>query len=74
MHRAISRPHSHYIRDLYKSTRTGEHANMPFATTPSNQADWESVKAVIGDLYLRDNLRLQDVIELMRETHKFRAT
>ncbi|KAK4443357.1 Clr5 domain-containing protein [Podospora aff. communis PSN243] len=42
--------------------------------TPSKPADWEVLKPVIKNLYLGDNLRLQDVISVMRETHQFRAT
>jgi hypothetical protein len=44
------------------------------AITPSKPADWEILKPVIENLYLRDNLRLKDVIEVMREIHQFRAT
>lgn len=48
---------------------------MPMATTaPSTQDDWKVVKPIIADLYLKDNLRLKDVIEVMREVHHFRAT
>lgn len=49
-------------------------APAPRATVPTKQADWEAVKGVIEDLYLRQNVRLKDVIEVMHTTHHFRAT
>ncbi len=42
--------------------------------TPSKPADWDAVKGLIEDLYLQNNVRLKDVIDIMQTVYQFRAT
>ncbi|KAK4169758.1 hypothetical protein QBC43DRAFT_329341 [Cladorrhinum sp. PSN259] len=41
---------------------------------PSSAADWEAKKDIIYKLYMEDNIILNDVIQVMLEKHKFKAT
>lgn len=41
--------------------------------SPSSE-DWESKKGVIEKLYLKENLNLREVMEIMANAHDFRAT
>jgi hypothetical protein len=43
-------------------------------SVPSSQADWDAAKHLIEGYYLRSNMRLKDVIEVMHAIHGFRAT
>lgn len=43
-------------------------------SVPSSQADWDAAKHLIEGYYLRSNLRLKDVIEVMHALYGFRAT
>lgn len=41
---------------------------------PRTSKHWEQRKDAIHDLYLKQNKRLQDVIEIMEDEHSFKAT
>lgn len=41
---------------------------------PSSPADWEAKKDIIGELYMTQNLILNDVIKIMCTQHHFKAT
>lgn len=41
---------------------------------PSSPADWEEKKDIIGELYMTQNLILNDVIKIMYTQHHFKAT
>ena len=41
---------------------------------PSSTADWEAKKDIIHDLYMNQNLILNEVIDIMLATHNFKAT
>ena len=41
---------------------------------PTSSADWEAKKDVIMELYMTQNLILNDVIQIMLSEHKFKAT
>ncbi|KAM7215328.1 hypothetical protein V8F06_009285 [Rhypophila decipiens] len=41
---------------------------------PTNAADWEVKKDIIQDLYMNKNLILNDVVNIMLQTHNFKAT
>ncbi|KAK3372697.1 hypothetical protein B0H63DRAFT_564071 [Podospora didyma] len=41
---------------------------------PTKPSDWEAVKHAIEDLYMNNNVRLKDVIEIMHTVYGFRAT
>lgn len=43
-------------------------------SVPSSQADWDAAKHLIEGYYLRSNMRLKDVIEVMHALYGFRAT
>lgn len=43
-------------------------------TVPSSSADWEAKKEIIGELYMTQNLILNDVMKIMYSQHKFKAT
>jgi hypothetical protein len=36
--------------------------------------DWEASKAAIKGLYMDQNLNLNEVVDIMKESHNFRAT
>ncbi|KAK1757976.1 Clr5 domain-containing protein [Echria macrotheca] len=42
--------------------------------TPTRQSDWETVKDIIEDLYIRKNVRLKDVMDVLQRVYHFRAT
>ena len=44
------------------------------ATVPRSPAEWEAVKPIIEDLYFVQNIRVQDVAEIMMRVHRFKAT
>ena len=41
---------------------------------PKCSADWEAKKAIIKELYIDQNLILNDVINIMQSAHHFKAT
>ena len=41
--------------------------------SPSSE-DWELKKSIIENLYLKENLNLREVMEIMANVHDFRAT
>lgn len=41
---------------------------------PTCPADWEAKKDIIYDLYMNKNFILNDVVEIMLSTHRFKAT
>jgi len=41
---------------------------------PTNSADWEAKKEVIKELYMTQNLILNDVMQIMVSEHRFKAT
>jgi len=41
---------------------------------PTSSTDWEARKEVIGELYMSQNLILNDVMKIMLSRHKFKAT
>ena len=41
---------------------------------PTCPADWEANKDIIYDLYMNKNFILNDVVEIMLSTHRFKAT
>ena len=41
---------------------------------PTSSADWEARKEIIGELYMTQNLILNDVMKIMQSRHKFKAT
>lgn len=41
---------------------------------PTNAADWEAKKDIIQELYMNKNLILNDVVNIMLQTHNFKAT
>lgn len=41
---------------------------------PTGQADWESRKNIIRELYMDQNLILNEVMEIMLKKHNFKAT
>ncbi|KAK1830641.1 Clr5 domain-containing protein [Podospora conica] len=43
-------------------------------SVPSSQQDWDAAKHLIEGYYLRSNMRLKDVIEVMHAVYRFRAT
>ncbi|KAK0654962.1 Clr5 domain-containing protein, partial [Cercophora newfieldiana] len=43
-------------------------------TVPTSSTDWEAKKDVIMELYMTQNLILNDVIQIMLSKHKFKAT
>lgn len=44
------------------------------ALVPRTSEHWELHRKAIEDLYLRQNKRLQDVMDIMAEEYQFRAT
>ncbi|KAK0725929.1 Clr5 domain-containing protein [Lasiosphaeris hirsuta] len=55
--------------------RPPSHAgNVARVIIPTKPADWEAVKDVIEGLYIHNNVRLKDVIEVMQAAYRFRAT
>ena len=41
---------------------------------PTNASDWESRKQIIRELYMEQNMILNEVIEIMITKYKFKAT
>lgn len=44
------------------------------ALVPTCSADWEAKKSIIKELYMGQNLILNDVVEIMQSVHNFKAT
>ena len=38
------------------------------------RAKWERLKPVLDRLYMKEDMQLKDIIELMEHDHKFHAT
>lgn len=49
-------------------------ASAPRCLIPNSSADWEAKKSIIKEYYMEQNLILNDVIAIMQEQHRFKAT
>jgi hypothetical protein len=47
-------------------------ANRPMV--PTSAADWDAKKEIIRELYMNQNMILNEVIDIMITKHKFKAT
>lgn len=57
------------------ATRSPSHNTLPERPlVPTCPADWEAKKDIIYDLYMNKNFILNDVVEIMLSTHRFKAT
>ncbi|KAK3934914.1 hypothetical protein QBC46DRAFT_462385 [Diplogelasinospora grovesii] len=61
------------VRDGAAAAAPTEGGQEPLMV-PGSAADWEAKKDIIEDLYLKKNLILNEVIVVMTNTHRFRAT
>ena len=69
--RSTSTAHGH-VRDQPRSAVRGEVPDR--ASIPTSTGQWEDVKSIIEELYLKQNIRVQDVSEIMEHVYKFKAT
>jgi hypothetical protein len=51
-----------------------DHSPPERPLVPTSSTDWEARKEVIGELYMSQNLILNDVMKIMLSRHKFKAT
>ncbi|KAK1758030.1 hypothetical protein QBC47DRAFT_294217 [Echria macrotheca] len=56
------------------ATDDNEHDAKERPIIPTSSADWEAKKDIIGELYMTQNLILNDVMKIMYTQHKFKAT
>ncbi|KAK0633841.1 Clr5 domain-containing protein [Immersiella caudata] len=74
-------PRSDYSSSLSPPTSPSSHDDDVSELTsqdrplvPTSSADWEAKKGIIMELYMTQNLILNDVIQIMLSEHKFKAT
>ncbi|KAK4102303.1 hypothetical protein N658DRAFT_423852, partial [Parathielavia hyrcaniae] len=60
--------------DEFQGTASGTQPVPERPLVPSSQADWEARKQMIRELYMNQNMILNEVIEIMLTKHKFKAT
>ncbi|KAK1830570.1 hypothetical protein QBC39DRAFT_409881 [Podospora conica] len=51
-----------------------DHSPQERPLVPTSSTDWEARKEIIGELYMTQNLILNDVMKIMLSKHKFKAT
>lgn len=82
-----SQSHHHNVAHPTTEQQQQQHGQPVTKTTPNNNnnlperplvptcpADWEAKKDIIYDLYMNKNFILNDVVEIMLSTHRFKAT
>jgi hypothetical protein len=61
------------LQTLSPASSSALESTQEHPLNPKNGADWEFVKPLIEELYIQNNVRLKDVIDIMRTKYNFEA-